>query len=196
MKLVLATGNAHKVQEIRAILEHQFGEIITMKQAGLDMEIEETGATFGENALIKAQAVADALQCAALADDSGLTVDALGGEPGVYSARYAGPQHNDDDNIVKLFREMERVPDGRRQAQFRCAIALVRPNRPPLVVEGSCDGEILRELRGSDGFGYDPLFYLPDRGCTMAELTPAEKNAISHRKRALEALLRCLEGEA
>ena len=156
MTLVLATGNAHKAVEIRAILGKRFGEILTMKEAGLDLDIEETGDTFAQNALIKAQAVADALGCAALADDSGLSVDALGGQPGVYSARYAGPQHNDQDNIEKLLTVMEPVPNDQRQAQFCCAMALVRPGRLPLVVEGTCCGQILRELRGQDGFGYDP----------------------------------------
>ena len=196
MKLVLATGNVHKAVEIRAILGERFGEILTMKEAGLDLDIEETGDTFAQNALIKAQAVADALGCAALADDSGLAVDALGGQPGVYSARYAGPQHNDQDNIEKLLTVMEPVPDDQRQAQFCCAMALVRPGRPPLVVEGTCCGQILHELRGQDGFGYDPLFYVPERGCTMAELAPEEKNALSHRRRALDALVARLEEEA
>ena len=128
MKLVLATGNAHKAVEIRAILGGRFGEILTMKEAGLDLDIEETGTTFAQNALIKAQAVAEALGCAALADDSGLAVDALGGQPGVYSARYAGPQHDDQDNIEKLLRDMEAIPDGQRQAQFCCCLLYTSPS--------------------------------------------------------------------
>ncbi len=195
MKLIIASNNAHKIREIKAILGGRFDQVLSMREAGLEMEIEENGTTFRENALIKAHAVADATGCAALADDSGLSVDALDGAPGVYSARYAGMHGDDEANNDKLLREMQHVPDGQRQGAYHCAMALVRPDGTELVAEGSCAGEILRARQGKGGFGYDPLFFLPAYNCTMAELSPEQKNAMSHRFQALIALEKQLDEE-
>lgn len=195
MTLIIASNNAHKVREIGAMAAGRFERVLTMKEAGLDLDVEETGSTFQENALLKAQAVANAAGQAALADDSGLEVFALGGEPGVYSARYCGWHGDDEANNRKLLERMASVPDGRRAARYVCAVALVRPGLKTLTAWGECPGVILREPRGHGGFGYDPLFYLPELHCTMAELTPEQKNAISHRHHALQALLRLLAAE-
>jgi XTP/dITP diphosphohydrolase len=195
MKLIIASNNEHKIREIKAILQDRFREILSMEEAGLLMDIEETGVTFRENALIKARAVAEASGCAALADDSGLMVDALNGAPGVYSARYCGVHGNDEANNDKLLERMAGVPAWRRGAGYWCAMALVRPGMEDRVAEGSCRGRILEQRRGSGGFGYDPLFYLPEFDCTMAQLTPGQKNAISHRYRALVKLEEMLEEE-
>ena len=195
MKLIIASNNAHKIREIKAILGGRFDQVLSMQEAGLDMEVEENGTTFRENALIKARAVAGAAGCAALADDSGLSVEALNGAPGVYSARYAGTHGDDEANNDKLLREMQDVPDGQRGAAYHCAIALVRPGRGELVAEGGCPGVILRKRQGSGGFGYDPLFFLPEYGCTMAQLTSQQKNTMSHRFRALIALEKLLGEE-
>ena len=195
MKLIIASNNGHKIKEIKAILGERFDEILSMREAGLDMEIEENGTTFAENAMIKACAVSEATGCAALADDSGLAVDALNGAPGVYSARYAGEHGNDEANNDKVLEELINVPDGQRGAAYHCVIALVRPGMKALSADGSCRGEMLRYRQGNGGFGYDPLFYLPEFDRTMAELTPEEKNSMSHRFRALEALVKLLDQE-
>ena len=195
MKLSIASNNAHKIQEIKAILGRRFDQVLSMREAGLDMEIEENGTTFQQNALIKARAVAEATGCAALADDSGLSVDALDGAPGVYSARYAGVHGDDEANNDKLLQQMQPVADGHRGAAYHCVMALVRPDGTELTAEGSCRGEILRQRQGTGGFGYDPLFFLPEYGCTMAQLTPQQKNAMSHRFRALVALEKQLDEE-
>lgn len=182
MKLVLATTNPGKVRELTDM----------MRKANLDITAEglmdypdycapiEDGETFGENARIKAVTAAKALGEVVLADDSGLCVDALGGAPGVLSARYAGEGHDDDANIEKLLKCMKDVPDGKRQARFVCSLCLAFPNGDFFVVEGDCAGTIARERRGNFGFGYDPVFLLPD-GRMMAELNQMEKNLISHR---------------
>ena len=188
MKLVLATVNKHKVAEIRAILGDLFDPIITMQEAGFNEEIEENGQTFAQNASIKAVTVMKATGLPALADDSGLVVDALDGRPGVYSARYAGVHGDDDANNDKVLTEMADLPDPERTARFCCSIALARPGMPVLIAEGSVEGQLLYERRGSGGFGYDPLFYIPSMAMTMAELSPEQKNAISHRSRALAQL--------
>ena len=195
-KLVIASNNAHKIREIKAILAGLFPEILSMAEAGLEVDIPETGETFMDNALLKASYVTEATGLPALADDSGLEVLALLGAPGVYSARYAGVHGDDHANNEKLLRELAAagVPD--RRGRYACCIALTRPGRPPLTAMGFCEGEILREYRGSGGFGYDPLFYLPSLGKSMAELTPEEKNAISHRAQALRSLYEKLVAEA
>jgi len=195
MKLIIASNNAHKIKEIKAILGERFDEILSMREAGLDMDIEENGMTFCENALIKARAVAEATGCAALADDSGLAVDALEGAPGVYSARYAGEHGDDEANNDKVLAEMENVPEGERGAAYHCVIALVRPGKQELTADGACHGYLLRYRQGTGGFGYDPLFYIPEFNRTMAQLTPEEKNSMSHRYRALEALVKLLDQE-
>lgn len=190
MKLIIATNNAHKAREIREILSADFSELHTLAEAGLTIEVLEDGATFAENAKKKAEAVlaVAAGYDAALADDSGLSVDSLGGAPGVYSARYAGEQHDDAANNRKLMADMAAVPDAERTCRFQCAVALARRGRPTMIAQGACEGMLLRAPRGENGFGYDPYFLYPPAGRSFAELPPEEKNAVSHRRRALEAL--------
>ncbi len=193
MKLILASNNAHKLVEIRAILGSEFDEILSMKEAGIVHETVEDGSTFLENAEKKAREIMEISGCCALADDSGLCVEALGGAPGIYSARYAGEHGDDKANNRKLLRELEGVDD--RRAHFACAMVLVRPDGSVVRAEGRMDGVIAFEESGENGFGYDPLFYLPERGCTNAQLSPEEKNAISHRAKALHALVKKLREE-
>lgn len=186
--IVVATGNAHKLVEIEAILGAAMPGVrfVSIKQLGDFEDPEETGATFAENALIKARAAVAETGFAAVADDSGLVVDALNGEPGVYSARYAGVHGDDAANNAKLLGNMADVPAPERTARFMSVVALVRPDGTELTGTGACEGTIGFEGRGSNGFGYDPLFLPQDTpGKTMAELTPEEKNAISHRYHAL-----------
>lgn len=186
--IVVATGNAHKLVEIEAILGRAMPGVrfVSIKQLGDFEDPEETGTTFAENALIKARAAVAETGFAAVADDSGLVVDALNGEPGVYSARYAGVHGDDAANNAKLLRNMADVPAPERTARFMSVVALVRPDGTELTGTGACEGTIGFEGRGSNGFGYDPLFLPEDTpGKTMAELTPEEKNAISHRYHAL-----------
>lgn len=184
-RLVIASNNPHKVREIKAILGGKFAEIVSMGEAGLELEVEETGETFEQNAVLKAEAVAMAAGCWALADDSGLCVDALGGAPGVYSARWSGG--GDEANNDKLMLEMRGRED--RSAHYACVMALANPGGAVLTAYGSCGGSIGFERKGSRGFGYDPLFVTSDFGCAMAELPDEVKNGISHRRRALDALL-------
>lgn len=183
-KLVVASGNAHKLKEIAEIF--QDFEVVSQKQMGFDEEVEETGKTFAENALIKARAAAKALNCIALADDSGLCVDALGGAPGVHSARYSGTHGNDAANRALLLKNLEGVTN--RKANFTCALALVEPSGKELVVEGKTYGKILVEERGTGGFGYDPLFESDDLKKSFGVATSEEKNSVSHRYRALQKL--------
>lgn len=192
MKIIFATGNEGKMREIRAILKDVEADILSMKEAGLCLEIEEDGESFAENALIKARAVADALaaenrfhDCIVLADDSGLEIDCLNGEPGIHSARYLGEETPFDVKSRDLLRRMEQVPDEERGARFVCAIAAVFADGETVTVRGTIEGRIGYDLKGDNGFGYDPIFYLPEYGCTAAELTDDEKNQISHRSRAL-----------
>ena len=191
MKLIIASNNAHKLEEIRAILGGAFEEILSLREAGIEHETVEDGVTFAENAAKKAREIAEISGCCALADDSGLCVDALGGAPGIYSARFAGEHGNDAANRRRLLREMENIDD--RAAHFTCSMALVRPDGSMTAAEGFVYGEIARAEAGENGFGYDSLFYLPERGCTMAQLPPEEKNEISHRHNALMALLEKLQ---
>ena len=192
-RLIVASNNANKLKEFEAILGGRY-RIVSMREAGIIADIEENGKTFEENALIKAEYVAKATGCAAIADDSGLEVDALGGAPGVYSARYCGRHGDDEANNDLLLANLKDVP-APRTGRYVAAIALVRPGRAPIVRRGTCDGEILFERRGNGGFGYDPLF-LCETGETFAEVSAETKNAISHRKRGIEAVLRALEEEA
>ncbi|MGN0785717.1 MAG: XTP/dITP diphosphatase [Candidatus Aphodomorpha sp.] len=196
MKLIIASNNAHKVIEIRQILKDYFTDICTLREAGIDIDVVEDGATFTENAIKKAEEVLSAAAGfdAALADDSGLMVDALNGAPGVYSARYAGEGHDDAANNAKLMADMAGVPDGQRTCRFVSAVALARRNLPTLTATGSCEGTLLREPRGQNGFGYDPYFFYEPAQKSFAELSAAEKNAVSHRKRSLEALKALLDG--
>ena len=193
MKLILASNNAHKLIEIRAILGSEFDQILSMREAGIDHETVEDGSTFLENAEKKAREIMEISGCCALADDSGLCVDALDGAPGIYSARYSGVHGDDKANNRKLLRDLEGVED--RSAHFACAMVLVRPDGSVVRSEGRMDGVIAFEEKGENGFGYDPLFYLPERGCTNAQLTPEQKNAISHRAKALHGLVAKLRAE-
>ena len=193
MKLIIASNNAHKLTEIRAILGSHFGEILSMREAGIEHETVEDGETFLQNAEKKAREIAEISGCCALADDSGLCVDALGGAPGIFSARFAGVHGDDEANNDLLLEKLSGVED--RGAHYTCAMALVWPDGRELSAEGYLYGEIGTERRGSNGFGYDPLFFLPERGCTTAELSPEEKNAISHRAKALHELVSKLEAE-
>ena len=191
-KLIAASNNKNKLREFEAILGGRY-RIVSMREAGIDAEIDETGTTFEENALIKASYVMKETGCAAIADDSGLEVDALGGAPGVYSARYCGRHGDDEANNDLLLANLAGVP-APRTARYVAAIALVRPGREAIVRRGTCEGEILNERRGNGGFGYDPLF-LCETGETFAEIGMEQKNRISHRKRGIEAVLRALDGE-
>ncbi len=187
MKLAIATNNKHKLSEIRAILGDSFEELLSLSELGIDIDIEETGKTLEENALIKARTIFRLSGLAAIADDTGLMVDALDGAPGVYSARYAGEEHNDAKNREYLLKNLQGVND--RSAHFATSIALCYPDGTELLSEGRVDGEILHEERGSEGFGYDSLFYSHELGKTFAEASQAEKNTVSHRGRALREML-------
>jgi XTP/dITP diphosphohydrolase len=191
-KIVLASGNVGKLREIKRMLSDLDVEIVPQSELGVT-EADETGSTFVENALIKARHAATATSLPAIADDSGLVVDALGGRPGVHSARYSGAGATDDSNIDKLLEDMQRVPTDDRAAAFRCCACFVTPDdSSSLIAEGRWEGVILRDRRGTDGFGYDPVFLDPECGRTAAELGPEQKNARSHRGKALTALAEML----
>ena len=194
MKLILASNNAHKLKEIKEILGGRFDEILTLREAGIEHETVEDGETFLDNARKKAHEIAELSGCCALADDSGLCVDALGGAPGLYSARFAGVHGDDRANNALLLEKLKGVED--RAAHFTCDVVLAWPDGRELSAEGRLYGVIAQEPAGCGGFGYDPLFYLPERGCTNAQLPPGEKNRIGHRGKALRALLEKLEDRA
>lgn len=193
MKLAIATNNQHKLQEIRAILGESFEELLSLKDLGIDVDVEETGTTLEENALIKARAILALSGIATLADDTGLMVDALNGAPGVYSARYAGEEHNDAKNRALLLKNLDGVKD--RSAHFATVIALCYPDGKTLTASGRVNGEILLSERGTEGFGYDSLFFSTELGKTFAEATQAEKNSVSHRGRALRAMLELVKSQ-
>ncbi len=196
MKLVLASNNAHKLQELSAILSTLGMEVVSQKDAGVFVEPDETGTTFEENSYIKAKTVMDACGLPTVADDSGLMVDALDGAPGVYSARFGGDAcKTDRDRLNHLLSEMDAVPDEKRTAHFVSVITMLTPDGKKLVARGECPGRILREAHGENGFGYDPVFYVPEEGCTFAQLPPERKNQISHRARALEVFVRKIREE-
>lgn len=195
-RIVFATGNAHKMIEIRQILEDLGMPVISMKEAGVDPEIVEDGTTFEENALIKAREVAKLLpEDIVLADDSGLEVDALNKEPGIYSARYAGENTSYEIKNQLILDRVKEVPEEKRTARFACAVAAVFPDGTEKVVRENMEGRIAYESAGGNGFGYDPIFYLPEYGCTSAELSPEDKNAISHRGKALRAMRVVIEAK-
>lgn len=191
--LLIATTNPNKLREYAAIFAGLPLELRTLRDQGIDEDVEETGATFAENARLKAAFYAARSGLLTLADDSGLEIHALGGEPGVYSARYAGPGASDADRIALVLKKLAGVPFHARLARFVCAITLALPNGPAEDVEGTLPGVIETAPRGSHGFGYDPLFYLLDENATLAELPPARKNQISHRARAAQAARAVLE---
>lgn len=183
-RLLVATNNPGKLREYRELLAGLKVQIVSLSEAGIDFEVEETGQTFLENAILKASTYARISGLCTLADDSGLEVDALGGEPGVRSSRYAGPGATDADRIRFLLEKLKSVPPERRSARFRAAIAVATPRGRVETSEGICEGVIALQPRGEHGFGYDPIFYLPALKKTMAELPPSVKNQISHRARA------------
>lgn len=187
-KLIFATGNAGKMKEIRMIMKDTGFQVLSMKEAGVSLDIEENGSTYEENALIKARAVAAELGELVLADDSGLEIDYLGKEPGVQSARYMGEDTSYRIKNASLIQRLEGVPDEARTARFVCAIAAVFPDGRELTTRATIEGRIGYEEKGSNGFGYDPIFYVPEFGKTTAELTEEEKNRVSHRGKALELM--------
>ena len=186
MKVVLASKNKHKLVEISKITEKFGFDLVLQSELGVDIDVEETGTTFEENSLLKARAVMEATGLPALADDSGIAVDALNGEPGIYSARYGFDESLDDwGRLELLLKNTEHVPDGQRQAQFVCVISFITPEGKVIQARGEIHGELTREPAGENGFGYDPIFYYPPLGKTTAELSPEEKNKVSHRANAL-----------
>lgn len=193
-KLVLATGNQGKVREFSSLLSNLGYEVIPQTELNV-IEAEETGLSFVENAILKARNAAKQTSLPALADDSGLAVDALNGQPGIYSARFAGMGSNDAQNNAKLLEELKDTPDAERSAYFRCCIVMVRDadDPVPLIAEASWHGHILQEAQGEQGFGYDPLFYVPSHDCSSAQLDREEKNHISHRALAMKKLKALLE---
>ena len=189
MKVVLASKNQHKLVEISKIMEKLDIQLVLQSELGVDIDVEETGKTFEENSFLKAEAVMKATGLPALADDSGIAVDALNGEPGIYSARYGFDDSLDDwGRLCLLLKNMEQVPDGQRQAQFVCVITLVTPAGEVIQARGEAHGELLREAAGQGGFGYDPIFYYPPYGKTFAQVSAEEKNRVSHRAVALRAM--------
>ena len=186
-KLLIATTNAHKALELAALLGDVPFQITTPQEEGICLDVQETGSTFEENASLKAQAFAHASGLLSLADDSGIEVDALGGAPGIYSSRYAGPGATDEDRVQFLLEKLRNVPVEERQGRFRCVVAVADPEGGVSLFQGTVEGVIAFQPAGSNGFGYDPIFLLPDRQCTTAQLSPEEKNRISHRGQAARA---------
>lgn len=189
LKIIFATGNENKMKEIRMILADLGMPILSMKEAGINVDVVEDGTTFEENALIKVREIAKYVDnCIVLADDSGLEIDYLNKEPGIYSARYAGVDTSYDIKNNLLIQRLEGVPDEQRTARFVCAVAAAFPDGTTEVVRGTIEGRIGYEIMGENGFGYDPIFYLPEYGCTTAQLDPEKKNELSHRGNALRAM--------
>ncbi len=187
MKVVLASKNRHKLEEISKITERFDMELVLESELGVDIDVEETGTTFEENSFLKAEAVMKATGLPALADDSGIAVDALNGEPGIYSARYGFDDTLDDwGRLQLLLKNAEHIPDGQRQAKFVCVITLVTPDGKTIQARGEVHGELLRSPAGEGGFGYDPIFYYPPYGASLAQVSAEEKNRVSHRANALK----------
>ncbi|MCM3093840.1 MULTISPECIES: XTP/dITP diphosphatase [unclassified Cytobacillus] len=187
-EVIIATKNAGKAREFERMFKPLGYEVKTLLDFPDFKDVDETGSTFEENAILKAEAVSRAFERMVIADDSGLIIDALGGKPGIYSARYAGEEKNDQKNMDKVLDELESIPDHQRQARFYCALAIAAPGKPTETVAGTCEGHILREKRGTYGFGYDPIFFAEEKNKAMAELMPEEKSQISHRANALRKL--------
>lgn len=185
-RLLVATRNEGKLGELSELLGNVPFDLVSLADVGIDVDVEETGRTFEDNAVLKAETYRDLSGMLTLADDSGLEVDALGGEPGVHSARYAGPDATDADRVQLLLKNLESTPEAYLDAQFTCVIAIASPEQETRLFPGSCQGRIIREPRGENGFGYDPVFLFPDLGLTMAELTSEQKNEISHRALAVQ----------
>ncbi len=194
-RVIVASGNQGKIKEIREILAPLDLEVVSMKDAGIEVDVEETGQSFEENALLKAKGIATLTDDLVIADDSGLEIDYLNKEPGIYSARYLGRDVSYDVKNQNLLDRMEGVPDEKRSARFVCAVAAILPNKKELVVRGVMEGQIGYEIKGEYGFGYDPIFYLPEYGKSSAEILPEEKNKISHRGKALQKMFLLLKEE-
>ena len=192
-QIIIATKNKGKAKDFEALFNPIGYEVKTLHDVAEEMEIEETGTTFEENALLKATSLANHLQCMVIADDSGLEIDALDGRPGIYSARYAGEEKSDEENIDKVLKELEGIKESEKTARFVCAIAVASPNKEPFTVRGTCEGIIATERKGTNGFGYDPIFYVPSEQKMMAELSAEQKGAISHRGNAIKKLSDVLE---
>ena len=187
-EVIIATKNSGKAKEFERIFRVKGLQVKTLLDFPEIEDVEETGTTFEENAKIKSETISNLLGKMVIADDSGLEVDALEGRPGVYSARYAGPQKNDEDNIDKVLEELKDVPENERTARFRCVLAVSQPGKKTVTFAGACEGLILTERKGTNGFGYDPIFFVEKKGKSMAELAPEEKNKISHRALAIKTL--------
>ncbi|MFD1735986.1 XTP/dITP diphosphatase [Bacillus salitolerans] len=187
-KVIVATKNRGKVQDFKQLFQRKGYEVISLLEIPSSPDIDETGTTFVQNAILKAEGISDILQTMVIADDSGLSIDALGGKPGIFSARYAGDHKNDEDNLNKVLKELHGVKEEDRTARFHCALALAVPGRDTITVEGTCEGFITEEPIGDNGFGYDPIFFVREKNKTMAQLTKEEKNEISHRANALRKL--------
>lgn len=187
-EVLIATNNKGKAKDFEVLFRPLGITVLTLQDIEESIDVEETGTTFVENAILKAETVANLLGKVVIADDSGLEVDALNGEPGVYSARYAGEPSDDEANIDKLLAKLVEVPETARQARFRCVLAIAGPGIETTTFSGSCEGVIMDERQGTNGFGYDPIFYVPSKEKTMAELSAEEKSAISHRGAALAQL--------
>ncbi|KAA0549205.1 XTP/dITP diphosphatase [Bacillus sp. BGMRC 2118] len=185
-RIIIATKNKGKVKDFEVLFKTKGYEVISLLDIQNSPDIEETGATFKENAILKAEGIASIVNEIVIADDSGLAIDALDGKPGVFSARYAGEQKNDEENIQKVLHELQGEKN--RSAAFHCALAMAIPSKPTVVVEGTCHGVIAQQPVGENGFGYDPIFFVPEKNKTMAQLTKEEKNLISHRADALRKL--------
>jgi XTP/dITP diphosphohydrolase len=186
--VIIATKNQGKAKEFEKLFLPKGLTVKTLLDYPELEDVEETGSTFEENAVLKAETIAKVLGVRVIADDSGLEIDALDGRPGVYSARYAGIEKNDEANIDKVLDELQNVPENERTARFCCSLAMAEPGKETLTVFGTCEGRILRERRGSNGFGYDPIFFVETEGKAMAELTSEQKNSISHRANAIRKL--------
>lgn len=188
IEILFATSNAGKAKEVQAMFSDLDVDVRTLREEGIDVAIEENGQTFAENALIKAKAIAGMTDKIVLADDSGLVVDYLNGEPGIYSARYMGEDTSYDIKNARILERMEGVPDDQRTARFVCAMAAIMPGGEVICTEGIMEGLIGYEMKGTNGFGYDPIFYLPEYGMTSSEISPEKKNEISHRGKALRKM--------
>ncbi len=194
-EIIIATKNAGKVKDFETLFSPKGFKVKSLLDFPEIEEVEETGVTFAENATLKAEAISSALNKPVIADDSGLAIDALNGEPGVYSARYAGENKDDNANIEKVLQKLNDVPFEKRTARFHCALAIAVPGKRTEIVEGTCEGHILEEKRGENGFGYDPIFFVEKWRCSMAELTKEQKNQISHRANALKKLAPLIDAQ-
>lgn len=194
-EIIIATKNAGKVKDFETLFSPKGFKVKSLLDFPEIEDVEETGVTFAENATLKAEAISSALNKPVIADDSGLAIDALNGEPGVYSARYAGENKDDNANIEKVLQKLNDVPFEKRTARFHCALAIAVPGKRTEIVEGTCEGHILEEKRGENGFGYDPIFFVEKWRCSMAELTKEQKNQISHRANALQKLAPLIDAQ-